>query len=117
MSKSKYLTELENLKEKIPQVLAECLDEYALDLCDEGLADFCTRLGVEWNEAPRFSVLSDLRIGVFGIDMPSFDRTNPLLAEDDNLEEDLENLVGDFLSERYPGLCWEYGEVSLIRQY
>jgi hypothetical protein len=44
---TKALTDLQALKKKIPEEISRCNDQYRLDLCDEGIQDFCKALGVE----------------------------------------------------------------------
>lgn len=58
--KSKYQIErdsaikaFDDYKSEIPGIIRDCIEKYDVDICDDGLTEFCKRLGVKWsNDQP-----------------------------------------------------------------
>lgn len=46
---NKKLKEAESKLNGLPETLRTYIDKYGLDLCDDGLTDFCEAMGVEWS--------------------------------------------------------------------
>lgn len=107
--------ELKALKERIPVVLAECVDEYNLSdtLCIDGLQDFCSRLGAaEYRPAVKGTIVvqfdnidipGEVR-GVYGIELT-----------DDSLEHDLEVAFNDVMAKRLPKASWDNLTITFER--
>lgn len=69
-----YRNKLEDLREAIPMVLAEKIEEYGLELCDDGVEDFCEVLGAKWEPRREFCVditLSGVVLPRHGGDSPT----------------------------------------------
>lgn len=105
---------LQDLKDQIPKVLSECIAEYGLDLCDDGLDDFCSRLGAKWEP----TVPANITISIDNIILPGTQNGfHEVHIQDENLSDDLENLISDFLGKRFPNATWDSHDVTFGRVY
>lgn len=76
--KLKLLSELET---KVNHAIDSCIDEYDLDLCDEGLEAFCKKLGVE-RKRPKGIFTVSLTINIKEVEL-EVDRYGEAFDADD----------------------------------
>lgn len=95
--------ELRNFKARVPEVMAEKIEQYDLDLCPSGIQDFCNTLGIDTPsrnyEATLTIVVSGLslkgRHGRWGVEFDDEDLDNLLSA----LESRINSAVKDNAAE------------------
>jgi hypothetical protein len=80
----------DSLGAEVNTALVDCIDEYGLDVCQEGLVDFCDRIGVEY-VLPKRSAKIDLQ---FQINLPQDAYGDPDTTSFDNLIQDFEIAMG-----------------------
>jgi hypothetical protein len=85
---------LKDFKAKVPKVMKEKIEEYSLELCQDGIEDFCETLGVE---APDNIVEASVNIYVTGLNIKAHSSRYGGVDFDETQMSDFEKAVREAL--------------------
>lgn len=98
---------LKDFKAKVPTVMKEKIEEYSLDLCPEGIADFCETLGVD---APKTLKEASGTIYISGFSLEGQnDRYGNVEFDSSDFESALHSAIKDVIHDN----CEDYGYIDI----
>ena len=105
--------ELVEFKERVPVVMQEKIDEYGIDVCSDGIADFCQTLGVN---VPSIEMEAAITVYADGFSLKGrSDRYSGTEFTDsdkfvDQITEAICKVIKDFTGGAYPSISVDIEE-------